>query len=732
MEGPKKPKLDSPTIVPVATAQAPAPQPRLHHGHDPHHHHAEAPPRHVTSVPQPKRPVNPDASEFSEPQPDNPRELKKAKPEELPRPTLFDDEAIPMEIDDGLEWLSGTGDFDPELHAEMMARANEAVENARLRRGKAVAVLLEKLSTLNPSRANFLKEDFGSDARALWLFGFGLTKIPLEVWELSTLEVLNLSFTEISELPREISALVNLEVLDLSQSKIEALPVEIGQLEKLVSLELDQSRIQTLPAEIGRLINLGDLDISYTPLTTLPPEIGHLAKLTTLALWKTHITALPPEIGQLVNLQELMLGDTAVTVLPATIRNLENLRVLNLQGCPIAAHGDENNWGRAELIAHFGDRVVLDDPDEAPPIPASTTREEVYSALDAQLERIDRKQLASARLREIPGQAIEKGDEFMHVFNKVLGQLNFDEADAPGYLSYELLSGDYASDARDNKQSSSGDKIRRYVLPRLTGYFKELYGLPLSEGESKGWQMHEESKPALKKALSYILNQLASLTDPEQRSSLFYQFVQGMLHCPTGQKEGIETVVNALLEGKTERSERDLKTLVEKAIAAKKNAFFKTAILTKASANVQNVHLISTYQERLRDELGLSNLLAFKEQIGAMGRDPFSNNENNVLQVFYNLVTPQRLVDWIMERTPSEEDLKLRRDVGQFKPINAGVVGIIFRDEIENDEHGWKHFFTADPFDVTAPPAALTREGAMRVLQKLGYVIGNPQARSEG
>ena len=141
-------------------------------------------------------------------------------------------------------------------------------------------------------------------------------------------------------------------------------------------------------------------------------------------------------------------------------------------------------------------------------------------------------------------------------------------------------------------------------------------------------------------------------------AQLFLLLVNGLLHCPTGQKEGIDTVILALLENKTERAV-NFEAVIDRTIAIKKSAFFKTAILTKGADNTQNVHLISTYEQRLKEELGLSNVLDYREKMGIMGGDPFNNNPFNALQIFYDLVTPNRLVDWVLEKVPSSEELKL-------------------------------------------------------------------------
>lgn len=624
---------------------------------------------------------------------------------------------------------------------------------------------------------------------------------------------LNLRLTGIRSLPPEIGNLTWLTALILSDTALTSLPPEIWDLNSLTVLDLGNTGLTSLPAEIGNLNSLTDLDLNDTAIASLPAEIGNLNSLTSLGLGRTSLTSLPSEIGNLNSLTVLDLSQTRLTNLPAETRNLRNLTLLNLGSSPISAQGEnERTLGRRELRAHFGDRVVLDNLTQAPPMPASTTRDEVYGKLDQQPVRINRAVFKAATLPEIPSKAIENGQDFMQEFGRLFRNLNLGDEKAPGYLSYELLAGHYASDAQGNT-GSNADKVASHLLPRLTGYFHQLYGMPLQQGETGGWQMYDEQRPAMKKALTYIINRLNEIPDADQRAIVFQQLVDGMLHCPTGQKEGIDTVVKALLEGQTARS-TNLPAQIQDLIAMKKNSAFKTAVLTKAAENTQNVHLISHYEDQLKNELGLTNVLGYTERMGTFGQDPFNNNSANVIKTYYDLVTPQRLTDWIMEKTPSKEDrlqrqklqelekkqseatrpqsqanpalvnrlarlkaqvdgpettederaslksqitnlesligragpkvgpeltkeqltalsaeiLQLRAQIrasDQFKPISPQkIVEHLIDGKLVNpqgDTNWWKTYFSADPTED--PGATLTRDGAGKILQQLGYVI---------
>jgi hypothetical protein len=65
--------------------------------------------------------------------------------------------------------------------------------------------------------------------------------------------------------------------------------------------------------------------------------------------------------------------------------------------------------------------------------------------------------------------------------------------------------------------------------------------------------------------------------------------------------------------------------------------------------------------------LGLSNVLEYRERMGTFGTDPFNGNENNVLQVFYELVTPGRMASWLSEKIQTRKDLELREKLGELE-----------------------------------------------------------------
>lgn len=531
--------------------------------------------------------------------------------------------------------------------------------------GKYLELPAELANLINLKKLSIgSSHNYSTSSKSTYASAEQMTKMTEIIAKLKNLQDLGIMNSRLEIFSPDLWNLDQLKELKLFSNDFVSIPADIGKLESLNELHIWWNKfLTTIPKEIGNLKNLDQLVLNANALTTIPKEIGNLENVTSLVLASNPLTSIPKEIGKLTKLRKLNLRDTTLISLPKEIGNLNNIQLLNLNMSPILPRGEnENMWGREELIARFGDRVVFETKMEK--MSSSTTLEDVQSALAKQPLQISWEALKSAKLPEIPTETIEDGKEFDEKFMTLISRLNFSDEEKEGYLSYELLAGDYASEARDDVGSNT-DKIFKYILPRLTGYFHELYNISLQEGEEGGWPMYDENKPALKKALSYIVETLNNTQDPGVLSGLFLLLVDGMLHCPTGQKEGIDTVVLSLMGQKLISS--DLRPMAQTIIALKKQLHFKTAILAKGANSSQNVHLISTYEDQLRDILGFSNILQYKEQMGIFGTDPFSGNANNVLKVYFDLLPPARMIDWIMEKVQTPEDRQVREQLTQAR-----------------------------------------------------------------
>ena len=91
----------------------------------------------------------------------------------------------------------------------------------------------------------------------------GLTKFPADVLSKTRTQALDLSHNALTgAMPAEIRFLQDLEVLNVSYNDMTGLPAELGQLKKLRILNVSNNRLTGIPRELGDLGNLQVLDLS--------------------------------------------------------------------------------------------------------------------------------------------------------------------------------------------------------------------------------------------------------------------------------------------------------------------------------------------------------------------------------------------------------------------------------------------------------------------------------------
>jgi internalin A len=150
-----------------------------------------------------------------------------------------------------------------------------------------------------------IEEARHSNATGLYLAELGLTQLPPEIGQLSSLQELALWNNQLLSLPPEIGQLSNLRGLNLGGNQLLSLPPEIGRLRSLERLHLNYNQLVSLPPEIGQLNNLRWLMLNDNELTTLPSEIGLLSdKLCILDLSHNNLRFLPTALGNLNLLAE--------------------------------------------------------------------------------------------------------------------------------------------------------------------------------------------------------------------------------------------------------------------------------------------------------------------------------------------------------------------------------------------------------------------------------------------
>ena len=113
----------------------------------------------------------------------------------------------------------------------------------------------------------------------------GITELPPEIGQITTLRELYLGDNNLNELPPEIGKLVNLEILYLGCSpfvpidaedcnNLTELPSEITQLTNLKVLNLVQNKFSVFPPQIKDLKNLEELHLRYNDIAETPTDIN--------------------------------------------------------------------------------------------------------------------------------------------------------------------------------------------------------------------------------------------------------------------------------------------------------------------------------------------------------------------------------------------------------------------------------------------------------------------------
>jgi Leucine-rich repeat (LRR) protein len=164
-----------------------------------------------------------------------------------------------------------------------------------------------------------------------------LTTIPTTLFQLSNLRCLSLNIVDrgcgLLRVPEQLRELKSLEDLCLAGNyclENESLDI-IGNLTTLKYLDLNNTNISFLPESIGNLTNLSILDLGANELTILPESIGNLTNLSILELGDSKLTTLPKSIESLTNLTKLDLSYNHLMKIPDSIENLTNLTSLHLR-----------------------------------------------------------------------------------------------------------------------------------------------------------------------------------------------------------------------------------------------------------------------------------------------------------------------------------------------------------------------------------------------------------------
>ena len=158
---------------------------------------------------------------------------------------------------------------------------------------------------------------------------------PRDLGELTALDVLDLSFNNLTHVPLGLANLTTLKELRLSGNNLRGpIPSELGNLTMLETLYLGTNSLTgPVPPELGNLTKLKGLYLGHNNLTgPIPPELGNLTKLKELGLGGNSLTGpIPPELGNLTMLDGLYLVRNNLTgPIPPELGNLTMLKKLYL------------------------------------------------------------------------------------------------------------------------------------------------------------------------------------------------------------------------------------------------------------------------------------------------------------------------------------------------------------------------------------------------------------------
>ena len=156
-----------------------------------------------------------------------------------------------------------------------------------------------------------------------------LHEIPMELWEIDTILVLNISCNFISVLPPEISHLVGLTRFIAVDNQISIVPEELGNLEYLEELNLSFNPIECLPESIGKLYSLSKFYMAYNKLKSIP-ELSESTGLTEFFIsGNRDIKKLPDSIWKTSTISRIYASDLQLDEIPS-LENLTDLEVLDV------------------------------------------------------------------------------------------------------------------------------------------------------------------------------------------------------------------------------------------------------------------------------------------------------------------------------------------------------------------------------------------------------------------
>lgn len=150
------------------------------------------------------------------------------------------------------------------------------------------------------------------------------------LFNLSALNLLRISETNLEDVPDEIAKLVNLQSLLLHSNKLKKITPKIGELCKLKMLDLSRNELAEMTDRLCNLVQLTTLNLSSNKLEQFP-SLAQNIKLSVLDLANNNLEEFPDIChAELVHLSEVKLNGNKLKAIPFEISVLPALKMLDL------------------------------------------------------------------------------------------------------------------------------------------------------------------------------------------------------------------------------------------------------------------------------------------------------------------------------------------------------------------------------------------------------------------
>ncbi|XP_049879470.1 leucine-rich repeat-containing protein 47-like [Pectinophora gossypiella] len=164
-----------------------------------------------------------------------------------------------------------------------------------------------------------------------------LTSIPDDIKHLVNLQSLLLFGNKLESFNENITSLPKLKVLDLSRNQLTSIPESLNKLKELTSINFSSNQIESMP-KLGDLPNLIIVDVSNNKLSSfIDVENANLPHLTDMKLKGNAIESIPSCIVKsLPSLKNFDMGDNQLKTVPGELASMGKLKELNLKGNKLA------------------------------------------------------------------------------------------------------------------------------------------------------------------------------------------------------------------------------------------------------------------------------------------------------------------------------------------------------------------------------------------------------------